>query len=525
MTNKPGKPVFTSTRAIALRILLPALVFAVTVVLYWPAMNVGFIADDPGYFPFFRMTWSEMAKGIAGIRMGLLEFYPFRPVVILSFRLDYLIWGVDPTGFHLTNIILHAANALMLFYLAGILGLKKIPALFAALFFGLYPASPEAVTWISGRFDVMSMTWLMAALILWCKFRLKGGIGLLVGSTAAFFLAVFSKESTVAIILVLPLIDWILSLQTSGDPDRKKIPKWPGYIAYIGVILFAIGFRYWLYRDLGGYSDPYDGSSNFNLELSTIWENLIIRDLWMLFTPINRLVLEDWTYGWYSLLLLVGFIGGIALFLSLFAALAGRKGENSFAWPVIVLGFFWILALLLPVGPIAGVEESLDFSRFLYVPAAGLALWVGAAAGIGVSRFPSYRYFWTVVLMVLVLGVSNRALQIHNRVWNISSENADRIHALVAAHAEDLPDDSTIFLVNVPWRWEGVHFRPVSMGSYIRFLYGSENVTVHFVGKPPEWVGDWWEKTRMQWRHPGIAFEWDEETKRLKYLGETEYQR
>ena len=172
---------------------LPILIFLIPLLCYWPVLQSGFVSDD--YFPHAMFNWSlnDFIEKLALIHAGELEFPFFRPLAIAAFKLDYFIWGADAVGFHMTNLLLHSVNAVLLFFLIRSIGISRLGAAVGALFFGLYPASPEAVTWVSGRFDLLAMTFLLIAFLSWCTARLRNNVWWMIPSVVAFFLAILSK--------------------------------------------------------------------------------------------------------------------------------------------------------------------------------------------------------------------------------------------------------------------------------------------------------------------------------------------
>src|SRR4029453_10748609 len=124
---------------------IAAIVGAAACVAYLPALWTGFTADD-----FFILARLKQLGGLdhpLGY-FGALEFFEYyRPLTFLSHALDWQIWRTDPAGFHLTNVLLHAVNAVLVFVLGRRLD-GSVTGLVAGLLFALHPASHEAVYWI-----------------------------------------------------------------------------------------------------------------------------------------------------------------------------------------------------------------------------------------------------------------------------------------------------------------------------------------------------------------------------------------
>ncbi|HDS30769.1 MAG TPA: hypothetical protein ENN67_06970, partial [Firmicutes bacterium] len=193
---------------------IPLLILVLPVIVYWNVLHSGFHSDDFFYHAQFTYTLSQFIEKIALIHEGYLNYPFFRPVTIMSFRLDHLIYGDDAVGFHFTNLLLHSINGLLVFTLMGRLGFNRIVSFVSAIIFGIYPIHSEAVVWISGRLDVLSFTFVLVSLILWCEGRLRDDARWLLASTAVYLVAIFSKEVAASQILLMPLIDWLIHLDT-----------------------------------------------------------------------------------------------------------------------------------------------------------------------------------------------------------------------------------------------------------------------------------------------------------------------
>lgn len=204
-------PSARSPFGITSRLAWPAAVFAVTALAFAGALRNGFVWDDWVYI--------AGAEGIRGFDLGRLRWMwtSFRgsaycPLVWMSLAADHAVWGLDPFGYHLTNLVLHAANAVLayltalrLFRAAGLdtrPGRLEAAAAVAALFFGLHPLRVESVAWANERRD------LLAGFFFLLSIRLYLEAGKATASSAACYaLAALSKATVVPLPLVLLLLD------------------------------------------------------------------------------------------------------------------------------------------------------------------------------------------------------------------------------------------------------------------------------------------------------------------------------
>src|SRR5262249_44542011 len=129
----------------------------------------------------------------------------YRPLMIYSLALDYRLHGESPAGFHLTNLILHALNVVLVFLLARRRGGSGPVAAFVALCFGVSPRLAEAAAWISGRTDLLAALFALLALVLWqTENTLRRWL-----SAACLLLGLFSKEVAIAALAALAVFGWL----------------------------------------------------------------------------------------------------------------------------------------------------------------------------------------------------------------------------------------------------------------------------------------------------------------------------
>src|SRR5262245_35260958 len=147
------------------------LLAAATVLAYWHALHAGYVWDDDLYLtenPVVADPW-----GFA--RLWTAPETPQYPLVFLSFWLQYRIHGLHPFGYHLVNVALHAANALLVWQLAARLGLRW--GLAVAFLFALHPVHVESVAWVTERKNLMSGLGCLLAMRAYLRFdeRREGG--------------------------------------------------------------------------------------------------------------------------------------------------------------------------------------------------------------------------------------------------------------------------------------------------------------------------------------------------------------
>jgi Flp pilus assembly protein TadD len=184
------------TRAVAL--------LACTVAVYLPALGGGYLWDDHLY-----VTGNPALRSLAGladiwrIPPSTRQYYP---LTFTSFWLEYRLWGDAPLGYHATNVVLHAINALLVW---RVLAALEIPGAFlAAWVFALHPVNVESVAWIAERKNVLSGCFALVATLAWTGFLARGDRNRLVVAALAFACAVLSKTQVCTLPLVFALLAW-----------------------------------------------------------------------------------------------------------------------------------------------------------------------------------------------------------------------------------------------------------------------------------------------------------------------------
>ena len=201
-----------------------AFLVLVTVLVYVPAMRGGFIWDDAGL-----LTENPAVKTIDGLYSIWFGNWAvdYIPLTLSSFWLEWHLWGLHPAGYHIVNVLLHAANALLLWRVLKSLGLPG--SWLAALLFAVHPVCASSVAWIAERKNTLSMFFYLLSLWWFLRFdetahsdvQTEKNQRWLRCSLAAFFLALLAKSSVAVLPVVLLLfVWWRRGRVTRRDLDR-----------------------------------------------------------------------------------------------------------------------------------------------------------------------------------------------------------------------------------------------------------------------------------------------------------------
>lgn len=214
-----------------LRVMAPALA-AVTMAAFLPVLWNGFVAWDDarnltGNPDYRGLGWTQLRWIFTTHTLG-----HYVPLTWLSFALDHVVWGMNPAGYHLTNLLLHGASTVLFFAVARrLLGqgrafsptAVRLGAAAAALFFSLHPLRVESVAWATERRDVLSGAWFLATVLLYLAAARATGARrrwLLSASVGAYLLALASKSIVMTLPAVLVLLDVYPLRRLAADPRR-----------------------------------------------------------------------------------------------------------------------------------------------------------------------------------------------------------------------------------------------------------------------------------------------------------------
>jgi protein O-mannosyl-transferase len=332
------------------------------VLLYWQAIGGPFVYDD---IPQIQqnhalLSWHAAAGYLRSsvpfnneFRGSAGSFY--RPLFWLSLGLDRTLWGLNPSGFHVTNLVLHWASGLLGFLLLRAFGVSVLMAGGASLVWLGLPINSEAVAWISGRsFCLMDALMLPALLMADWHLRSRRRWPLLVYSFA-FLGALLSHEAGV---LVLPLTI-LVAYARDHKPQRSWLPLGG---AAIGVALLYLGLRH-----LAGARIPAAV-----LDIGPLGIEFLKYIQWMIF-PVAMSVERstDVPANGFSIPAIVSLLVVLALFIFI---VRWRK-----KMPEVAAGLAWMSVAVLPFCGIVFIYQGMA-ERYDYVASQGFALAVVALA-------------------------------------------------------------------------------------------------------------------------------------------------
>jgi hypothetical protein len=332
-----------------------------------------------------ELVWDDRltAAAPAPITQRAGDYY--RPVVMLSFRMDRWLFGGAPAGHHTTNLVAHAAVAWLVGTLAAALGASPGAALAASLLFAAHPVQTEAVSYVSGRTDVLAAGFALGAVLVWRRARTPLD-RFAVATSALVVAALGCKESVALVPLVLLLVP--------GARPRPWVP-----LAAAAVWIVAWGASGGPGLRLAGLDErlPAIAASVLTYVRLLVWPS----DL-----HLERFVAVP---GWSGASAIAMWAGVLALIAVLAAAARVVPGGRVFA--AFAAATYLPAAGIVPVYPAIADRALFAAEHFLYLPLCGL---VPFAVGIG-ARLAPRRLAPVLVAALLVVCVPLAVAR--NRDW------------------------------------------------------------------------------------------------------------
>lgn len=398
--------------------------------LYTNTLKNGFVLDDEDVIinsPLIK-DFNNVNKLFDRDYFYLSGEMSYRPVVTLSYFTDYKLSGLKPWGYHLTNILLHATNSILLYFFLSLIvrpsavkthkqplpqPIRDIPLLISLLFVA-HPILTEAVNVPSYREDLLVFLFYIGALNLYLSIRsstisqsrlLIPALYLL--SCILYLLALFSKEMAVTLPLMVYCYEWIY---TDKRGNKNSIFLNPYNIGYFGITFIYIYIRFYYFHNPASLVEVYAPAWGFAERLLTI-PLLILNYMKLSIFPIS--LSSDHIIDPVRSVSSFLFIAPVIIVSSLLAiaiTVRSRKKEIAF-------GILYFFITLIPVYNIVPIAIPIA-ERYLYLPIAGFAIIAGALLKL-VLEAPGFKFRRLIIFIILFFTVSLYSIKVieRNEIW------------------------------------------------------------------------------------------------------------
>ena len=329
--------------------------------------------------------WGE--KSDAGI---------YRPLTLFSFALEYPLWRRWAPGYRLVNLLLHAVNGLLVFFLAR--GLLQSPSAgwAASVLCLVHPAHTEPVVGLIGRSELLAAAFFLLA---WILFRQKR----ILLCSIAFFFSLLSKENAIAFPLVIVLETWI-----SEGSLKRTLVQWKRFAPVAVSATVYLALRRWA---LGSIVVPaaaqyFNGRWTF-LERELTSGRAFLKYFQLLLSPVT--VTGDYDFNSIPIAHMLDWDAWTGLLLvALTIVFAFRMVKKQ---PAVALGILFVYIALLPVSNWIIPTSLVMAERYLYLPSLGICL-IGATIWEKIPKLQIKR-----LLAVGVTTIAGLLCIAHNYIW------------------------------------------------------------------------------------------------------------
>lgn len=341
--------------------------FCAMVFTYYNCLGHDFVYwDDVGY-----VINNEAIKGITfeHVKTAFSKSFigNYAPIHILSYMIDYEVWGMKAAGFIFTNLVLHFFNGILLYHICLKLGLQRLGAVLAAFIFLMHPVQVESVVWISQRKNVLSMFLFLISLHSYISFRTAKdkAVWFYAISIIAYSLALLTKIAAVVLPIALLLYD---HFNIDDRPLRKRIREYVPFIV-VSVVLSGVAIMTQRLSQEGGPVAYYAGSGYKTfLTMITVFPQYLLNIFWPQFLsiiygpPVKESI--DSVVVISTVLIVLLIIEGSILYK--------RKSPLIFWYVFFFMAFIPVLQII----PLPTIMQD----RYCYFPLLGLCGFVGLLA-------------------------------------------------------------------------------------------------------------------------------------------------
>lgn len=380
--------------------IISVILFLVAFIIYLPALQNEFVNWDDPHYVYKNTHIRSIDLNLIHWAFTNLDFGVWHPLTFLSLAIDYSIWGNNPAGYHLTNILLHSANTVFVFFTVLFLMRERshdkkkllVTSFSAALIFSIHPMSAESVVWVTERKDVLCAFFYLLAIIAYIQYINFKSKSSYIYSILFFMLAIMSKPMAVSIPLVMLLVDYYpFERYKRVDIKRLLLEKLPFILMCVMVSLVTLS-AHTIHQGVRTQDD-----SNWLEHPAVTIYSFAFYIVKMVF-PFNLAPVYIYPknidiFGPEYIISFIFLITITALSVLLFRA------SRLF----VVIWVYYIITLL-PVIGIVQIKTQIVANRFIYLPGIGLFILVGLALSEILDQTNRRKIFYIAVPALLTIS-------------------------------------------------------------------------------------------------------------------------
>lgn len=438
--------------------LVLGLICLITAASYSPILFNFFVGDD-----FVHLIWLKRAMvepelilrnfHTSWLQLTTTAFY--RPLISVFLSWDYFLWQTNALGFHITNLVFHVVATIGVYFVAQ--GLVEqlvapskdsekdlrnefdsvsirswIPA-FAATIFGVYPLHPEAVSWITGRVDVVATAFYLLGFWAYLEYRKQASRETLFSVCLCMVQAFFSKEMAFTLPLVITAFELFVTPKLEWKTRLKPVALlWVILILFLALRSFALG------TVVGGYDNSFL-PTDWNAQFRQWWQGA-----YMFLVPLNKTIVENTRFLkviW--VIFLLPMLGS-----AVYTAICSERWRK-----LLLFCITFLLISFAPVFKLFTIGDDLQSSRLAYLPSAAFSILLAVAClSAPVLGRSKRRIAGAFCIFSLV------SLCINNSAWVEAGETVNNIRKeLNVLYSGPIKDDPQVLILSLPDNINGAY--------------------------------------------------------------------
>ncbi len=384
------------------------IIIFITFCTYFNSLQNEFIDywDDNTY-----ITGNELIKSLSFSSLKLIYssffFTEYYPVNLLSYAIDYHFWGLNPLGYHITNVFLHSLNAILIFKIITTI-LNRFPvASIATIIFIMLPVNVETVVWASERKNILSFLFFLVSFYLYIKYQKDENRHHYLVSIITYIFAILSKSSAVMFPFILFLYDFCFTKKKLQEKIFYKIPFL--FISCMTSIITVTTFK-----GIPAF-EIYSGNHYLKmLSMFRIFSTYIEK----IFIPVhlNNFYVNYLSSSFFDYEIIISI-----LVLSLITFFAYKSCKKEIA---IFFCIMWFFINLIPVSNIFPTCQWMA-DRYLYFPSFGFSLFIAILFEKILQYCKAFKNsgklkIVTVAFLIMLMAFYSTLTVLRNRTWKDS---------------------------------------------------------------------------------------------------------
>lgn len=387
-------------------ILSVVLISLISFIAFIPSLKNDFTHWDDNILVTENMTIRELSWHNLSHYFTSYYISTYIPLTLLSFAIDYRVAGLNPPVYHMTNLVLHIFNCLLVFYLIYLLSKNIGMSLLVALLFGLHPLRVESVAWVTERKDVLFSLFFLAALIFYLLYHTTKKVRNYCLALVMFVLSALSKGMAITLPFVLLLLDYYTKRRFTMKLIFEKIPFFAVTLVFGLLAVFA------QFPSIARRVEPLvTFPSTIFIACRNIWFYLL-----KLVLPVKLSALYPYPELSGNALPIIFYVSPvIVLGLILFVVFARKHSR------VIIFGsIFFLLNIITVIGIIPLAGDAIAADRYTYIPSIGIFFIVAAGFYYLYKKkniHAGFKKHFLLLIMIPVLGTFSILTWQRCKVW------------------------------------------------------------------------------------------------------------